>query len=200
MRLEVTRRTHWVAALSLVATLGAQRLAWAHPHVFVDYAVVLLFGADGITGLQFTWIYDDLFSGAILESVSADPGHPLSASQSRAIEARHFQPLRKQQYFLDIRLDGTTLRVDAVRDFHATVDQDRVAYTFVVPVTPKDPRAGALEVRVSDPAYYVAFDPRSDSPVRSSGPPTYAVSCLVVPSSGSFESAAIRCTYRRRGP
>jgi ABC-type uncharacterized transport system substrate-binding protein len=116
------------------------------------------------------------------------------------IGARHFQPLRDQQYFLDLRVDGRALRVESVRDFRASVDEDRVTYTFRVPVIGANPREGALEIRVSDPTFYVDFEPEDGSPVRWSAPPTYAVRCQVTRSSGFFESPAIQCSYRRRSP
>ena len=191
----------WGSALLLLACSGVAPLpARAHPHVFVDYGVVLLFGPEGMTGLEFTWTYDDLFSSLILESARVAPSRTLSAAASQAIEQRHFQPLRAGHYFLDIRVDGSPVRVDAVRDFRASLSEDRLRYTFIVPITAKNPREGTVEIRVDDPTYYVAFDPQGQSPVRWNAPPTYAVSCLVIPGSGSFDSATTQCRYRRKSP
>jgi len=169
--------------------------AKAHPHVFVDYGVVLLFGADGLTGVQVSWTFDEMFSSMLVDSTKGNPGGALSPAEIKAIEQRHFQPL-----FLGIRVDGKLLRIDSVRDFRVNLAADRVTYTFVVPISSRNAGDGTLEIRVDDPAYYIAFDPRAESPVRWNAPPAYAVNCRVIPSSGRFESASIQCVYRRKSP
>ena len=55
-------------------------------------------------------------------------------------------------------------------------------------------------IRVDDPAFFVAFEPRADRPVQWSAPSGYTVSCRVVGSTGRFEGSAIQCTYRRTTP
>jgi ABC-type uncharacterized transport system substrate-binding protein len=37
----------------------------AHPHVFVEYRVALLFGAEGLGGVRFFWTMDEMFSAMI---------------------------------------------------------------------------------------------------------------------------------------
>jgi ABC-type uncharacterized transport system substrate-binding protein len=189
------RLAAWLLAGLVPATPAA-----AHPHVFVDYGVVLMFNAEGISGIEVSWAFDEMTSSLLLAGTGAGGGHALSAAEARAIEQRHFQPLRSSRYFMDVRVDGRPARVDAARDFRVAVARDRVTYTFTLPVSGGSGREGTLELRIDDPAYYVAFDPRPDTPLRWSAPPGLAVQCRVVPSSGSYEAAAIRCKYRRRTP
>jgi nickel/cobalt transporter (NicO) family protein len=194
-------RVGWTAAFLavLLAAGGGARPASAHPHVFVDYAVVLAFEPDGRSGAEFTWTYDELSSSLIVESLGSRSGRALTQADVRTIERTHFQPLKAEQYFLDIRVDGTRVPV-SVKDFRATLEGDQVRFVFTVPITAPTRREGALEIRVDDPTYYVAFEPRAGGPVRWSAPPGITVGCTLVRSSGSFESDAIRCTYRRTGP
>lgn len=172
----------------------------AHPHVFVDYAVVLTVAADGSLGAQVTWTYDEMFSSLILENVGPKRGPALSPADVAAIERKQFEPLKAYQYFLDIRVDGQPLRVTSVRDFRASVEGERVTYIFTVPIPVRNPREGSIQIRVDDPTYFVAFDARAQRPIAWSAPPTYAVACRLRGSGGSYEAPAIDCTYRRKGP
>ena len=183
----------------LLGLAGGARAALAHPHVFVDYAVVLAFGPDGRAGAEFTWTYDELYSSLIVESLGARTGRGLTEADIRTIERTQFRPLKARQYFLDIRVDGAPVPM-SVTAFRATLDGDRVRFVFTVPIAAPNRREGALEIRVDDPTYYVAFEPLADAPVRWSTPPGLTVGCTVARSGGSFESDAIRCTYRRTSP
>ena len=191
----------WPVALGLLllTVVAAPRSAAAHPHVFVDYGMVVAFAADGSVHAQFTWTYDEMFSSMIIESLGPRTGRGLTATDTRAIERTQFQPLKAGQYFLDIRVDGRPVRVTAVRDFRASLDGDRVSFVFTVPIPLQNAREGTLEIRVDDPTYFVAFEPRADAPARWSAPSSYAVRCTLLPSGGSFEAAAVQCTYKRTG-
>ena len=191
----------WPVALGLLllAVVAAPRAAATHPHVFVDYGTVVAFDAEGRVHAQFTWTYDEMFSSMIIENLGPRTGRELTAADIRAIERTQFQPLKAGQYFLDIRVDGRPVRVTAVRDFRASLDGDRVSFVFTVSIPVQNAREGALEIRVDDPTYFVAFEPRADAPARSSAPSSYAVSCKLLPSGGSFEAPAVRCTYKRTG-
>jgi ABC-type uncharacterized transport system substrate-binding protein len=168
--------------------------------VFVDYALALVLGADGGTVVQMTWTFDELSSSMLLDDFAAKRGKPPPDPDVTALALKQFPDLRGDRFFLDVRVDGVPVRVAAVRDFRARVESDRVRYTFTVPITLRSPREGTIDIRVDDPSYFVAFEPRQDTPVRWSAPPVYVVMCRVVPGEGSYEAPVIRCTYRRKAP
>ena len=54
--------------------LGLASPARAHPHVFVDTALEVIFDAEGlVTGLRISWTYDDLFSLSVIADKGLDP-------------------------------------------------------------------------------------------------------------------------------
>jgi ABC-type uncharacterized transport system substrate-binding protein len=185
-----------LAALLLVAG----RPGYAHPHVFVDYALLLVLGTDGAMSAQMTWAFDELSSGMLLDDLGVKKGKRPPAVDVTALALKQFPDLRGDRFFLDVKVDGAPLRVAAVRDFRANVEGDRMRYTFTVPIPLRNPREGVIEVRVDDPSYFVAFEPRQEAPVRWTAPPAFVVACRVVPGEGIYEGTLIRCTYRRRAP
>lgn len=66
---------HLAPALIPLAAALAMPLATpvaAHPHVFVDVALRLQAGPQGITGVEVTWTYDDFYSLLLFEDLGLD--------------------------------------------------------------------------------------------------------------------------------
>jgi ABC-type uncharacterized transport system substrate-binding protein len=184
-----------VVAMGALAVVLTPADAPAHPHVFVDHSVVVRAGAGGIEGLDVTWAFDPLFSAMIVQSFDADRDGTLSAVEVRAIEEKHFDNIKRFNYFLDIKVNGRTVPV-TVRGFRARVPRDRVVYAFTVPVA-ADGAQGTLEIVVSDPTFYTAFLPDEKSPlaVQASGP--FRVECALRRDQTGASPDAVFCTYRR---
>ena len=185
-----------VAVALLLAALG--RAGDAHPHVFVDYTTVLVLGVDGAPLVQMTWTFDEMSSSMLLDDIGAKRRTPVGDPDITALVLKQYPDLRGERFFLDVRVDGAPVRVPAVRDFRARVEGERVSYSFTVPIGVRSSREGTIEIRVDDPSYFVAFEPRQDVAPRFSAPPSYVVACRVVPGEGSYDAPAIRCTYRRK--
>ena len=48
--------------------------AWvARPHVFVDYAALVRFGAGGVESVEITWIGDEFTSACVMEVTERAP-------------------------------------------------------------------------------------------------------------------------------
>lgn len=188
-----------MAVALLIAGMGVGTPpAMAHPHVFVDYALVLVLGNDGAAVAQMTWRFDEFSSDMLLADLGVKRGS--AGVDVTALALKQFPDLRGERFFLDVRVDGAPVPVGAVRDFRARVERDRVRYAFAVPIALRNPREGVIEIRVDDPSYFVAFEASPDGPVMFRAPPVFAVACRVVPGEGSYEAPLIRCTYRRRAP
>ena len=64
---------HWIRAGVVWAVIGAGP-ALAHPHVFVETALEVIFDAGGLaTGLRISWTYDDYYSLVIAGERGLDP-------------------------------------------------------------------------------------------------------------------------------
>jgi polyphosphate kinase len=65
--------------LRAILTAAGVMLAWpalAHPHLFIDTGVEVLFDADGTAGgVRITWTYDPMYSLLILEDRGLDPDY-----------------------------------------------------------------------------------------------------------------------------
>ncbi|HVQ76975.1 MAG TPA: DUF1007 family protein [Candidatus Binatia bacterium] len=183
----------------LPAVLAGMLLAGdaaAHPHVFIDASVEVVFGSPGFTGVRVTWAFDDLFSSTILTSFERDGSGGFSPAGIKEIEERHLESFRSFGYFLDITANGSPVPVASVKDFRVRVDKAQVIYAFTAVVTPPAEPQGALAIVVDDPTFYSAF--AVVEPVRVQVAAEYQAECRLARDAATNRPEGIACTYRRR--
>jgi ABC-type uncharacterized transport system substrate-binding protein len=180
---------------SLLLPLGAAAAVSAHPHVFIEHSVRPLVGAHGLEGIEFAWVFDEMFSDMILFTFDADKNKAFSPAETKVLETKHFGNLKDYHYFVDLKLNDKSVPVAGIRDFQARVEKDRVIYVFTVPVKSAE---GTIDIAVDDPTYYTAFMLHPQAPFRVQPSPHYQVECSV-PKTTGFDPQMVRCVLKRRG-
>jgi ABC-type uncharacterized transport system substrate-binding protein len=179
---------------ALVVSLAAASDAGAHPHVFVDHAITVIVGPDGLDGIQFAWTFDEMFSSMIALTFDADKDKSFSPAEARTVEQKHFSNLKDFGYFVHLRVDDKPVTVAGYRDFQVKLVNGQVVYAFTVPLKAGE---GALEIAVDDPTYYSAFALNQRSPVQVQGAKNYRVDCKVARDGGSI-AEVVKCTFKRQ--
>lgn len=185
------------AALGLLAALLQAPAAGAHPHIIIEYAVIVHFAEAGPQAVEFSWTFDDLSSAMILHSFDTDRDGTLSAREVGVIEQKHFGNLKDYHYFVEVKLDGTPMPV-TVKGFRATVPRSRVIYRFTVPIVGA-PVPGRLDITVDDPTFYTAFVADERGAVKVEGAQRWRAKCGVVRDKAGARPDTIACTYGRVG-
>jgi ABC-type uncharacterized transport system substrate-binding protein len=188
------RRCRRIALGAFLVTLAAASPAGSHPHVFVDHAITVIVGQEGLEGLHFAWTFDEMFSSMVALTFDTDKDKRFSAGEIKAIEQRHFGHLKDFNFFVHLRVNDKPVPVTTVKDFQARLAGGQVVYAFTVPVKAAE---GALEVAVEDPTYYSAFALNLRSPVEVQSAKNYRVDCRIARDSGSI-SELVKCTIRRQ--
>jgi ABC-type uncharacterized transport system substrate-binding protein len=168
----------------------------AHPHVFVDYRVMLLFEPAGLAGVRFVWTFDEMVSSALHQRFDTNRDGRFSAAESQAIGAQ-FRALKREGFYLTIRLDGRPVAVEDVSGFEAYSVDGRVTYAFTVKLAGR--REGRLDIRVDDPTYFTAFEPIRPALAESRGAPGFRIDCRVLGEAGAFDPLTVTCTHRPAG-
>lgn len=106
--------------------------AFAHPHVFVDATVVASFDKDGFVGLKNHWVFDEIYSVAMVTSVDDDKNEVISAAESDLLKQMILDPLARQNYYNYVALNANFLRTNGVRNFKASFVNRRLVLDFVV--------------------------------------------------------------------
>ena len=131
-------------------------LAFAHPHVFVDATVKVLFNEKGLSGVENRWVYDEIYSSATIASVDTDGDGKISASESDRLKSIVLGEIAKSNYFNYIQSGSEFLNAQKIQNFKASVEKGRLVLDFVVGFTAA---VGAdyslLVIVVADPSNYV---------------------------------------------
>ncbi|MCC9625949.1 DUF1007 family protein [Thalassospira sp. MA62] len=160
-------------AATLVAAIGiiTSHSALAHPHVWIDASAEFIFEDDKITGLHMHWLFDDLFSMALMDEFDQNRDTRFFDEENTAIRDNAFSALRDVSWLTHLRSHGDLVTFSGAKDFVADVTNDRrVSYDFVLTLdTPLDPIKGDVTLSVYDAEYYIDVAFTQDDPILFSG-------------------------------
>jgi ABC-type uncharacterized transport system substrate-binding protein len=154
----------------LLASLSAS-IAAAHPHVFINNRMTVLFEGGKLKGISFRWTFDDMFSSMILTDFKPGVDGNFNAAATNAIKTGAFDNLKNYHYFLALFIGGK-----AIKDMHierftpSVVEGTKLVYSFFVPLDlPIAAEEQTVSVTVYDDTYYVAFDLMRSDDVKIKG-------------------------------
>ncbi len=139
----------------------------AHPHVYIDTGIEVLFDAEGrATALRVTWVYDDFFSLMVLQDRGLDPDADGVMTPAEEAALNGFDMEWDADYAGDTYVLAGEVPVALTRpsDWTATYAEGRLTSTHLRRLeAPVDPAAGPLVIQAYDPGFYtaytIAFDP-----------------------------------------
>jgi len=196
-------RRHGASLLALLG-LGFPAAALAHPHIFIEEHVEVLFDQDNVTGVRMTWSFDELYSSMLRSDYTATKKGPITAKDVQNLHDKAFANLATVHYFTTMSLDGKPVTFGTPKDFTASFNaDDKAIYSFVIPVSL--PKAGAknlLEIAVFDPEYYVDFELAEGDAVNTTGGAALKADCQPgtikrdTQGWGQVDADIVSCTYQ----
>ena len=145
--------------------------AVAHPHAWIDIRSTVIMSANGmISAIEQEWLFDDLYSMAVIEDMTADKSKPADVG---AFAAEVIENLGPHGYFMRITADRRPVRIGTVTQFKSELKGQRLALSFTAPFAePVDPKSHAVAFSVFDPSYYIQMSHPSETPptIKVNGP------------------------------
>jgi len=130
--------------------------AFAHPHVFADVGVTVVYDASGFAGIKNRWVYDEMYSTAMVASADADGDGKLAASEVEWLQSAILGPIEKNNYFNYVQAGSNFLKASRVKDFKASLVKGKLTIDFVVAFSqPAGNDWTMLVVVVADPTNYI---------------------------------------------
>lgn len=144
--------------LSLLALLFGMGVptqpASAHPHVYVDAALTFQVGENGLTGLDQNWLFDEIFSNAILSDLGLDGASLETTLGQEKIREGAFAYLANYGYFTFIENNGKRIPVKSADNFRAFLRDGRLVYDFTIPLDIPFSEMKDFRAAVFDKEYY----------------------------------------------
>ncbi|NDV18085.1 DUF1007 family protein [Pseudodesulfovibrio sp. JC047] len=137
--------------LVLLLTPGQGR---CHPHVFVDVSLSFSIGKTGLDGIGEHWVFDEMFTQAILSDLGLDAETLPTTLGQEKIRDGAFAYLVNFGYFTFIESAGKRISVTETRDFRASLDEGRLVYTFFIPLDLPFEHIKNFRIAVFDKEYY----------------------------------------------
>lgn len=130
--------------------------AFAHPHVFADVKVKIVYDANGFAGIENRWTYDEIYSAAMIASADKDGDGKLSASELSGLQAEILGPIEKNSYYNYVLAGSVFLKAERVENFKATLQKGKLVLDFTVKFSmPVTNEWTMLVVVVADPTNYI---------------------------------------------
>ena len=145
--------------LPLITALASPIAATAHPHVFVEAQVTVIFDEAGGVAIKLDWYYDDLFSLLITSDLGLDlDGDLILTEAEQAVlddQIAAWPP--EYQGDLEVTQNGDVLDLLEKQDHSMTYMDGLFIEKHMRPIKVADP-AAPFQIRVFDPSFYVAYD------------------------------------------
>ncbi len=137
----------------------------AHPHVFIDNRISVIFNDKGLKGFRHEWVFDEMFSSTIIQEFDLDDNGKFNEKEIKEVIKGAFSNLKEHNYFTDITINGNQFNIKEFEDFHAEIDSGSMIYYFFLPCeVPATTRNQEVKIAVYDPTYFVQLLWASEDP------------------------------------
>ena len=163
-RSRVKQKIFWFIILCLLLIPGS---VFAHPHVFIDNTITIVFDQKGLAGIKAKWVFDEMFSSMIIHDYDGNKDGAFNVAEIKKIKNGAFSNLKNFHYFTYIKIDGKKFEVKFVRDFSSSLDNNRVIYTFFIPChVLASSSQKEIKISIYDNTYYVDVALAGKNPVH----------------------------------
>jgi tRNA threonylcarbamoyladenosine biosynthesis protein TsaE len=154
----------WSLLILILAQLWLMPVAKAHPHIWIDGTVELVFNVQGQAAVvRQSWLFDELFSTYALQGMPRDKTGQVPAKELEKITQEWMTALGEPEshFFTKITLGGKALANGAPQNAKTTWDPKagQLVLSFDLPIEPATTvGASGMEIDIQDPSYFVAFN------------------------------------------
>ncbi len=128
----------------------------AHPHVFIDNAITIVFNQEELAGIEVNWLFDEMFSSMIIHDYDENKNGVFDLAEIEAIKNGAFSNLGKFNYFTRIKINGEPFIVQLVEKFSVFMQDNCVVYNFFIPCKLKTEICyKEIKISIYDDSYYV---------------------------------------------
>lgn len=136
------------------------KLSQAHPHVFIDSWVTVVFDEKGLAGFNIRWSFDDMFSSMMIMDFDTNQNGRFEPSEIKELKKGAFSYLKEFDYFVHVKIGKKPFKVKYVTDFKAETKDNKLIYHFFVPCHVRTDRQWKdVRISVYDEKYYTDILP-----------------------------------------
>ena len=147
----------WALFVALTVSLAPAE-ARANPDVWVEATIAVAFDDQRVSGLEFSWNFDDFYSAHTIQTYDLDRDGSLNPLEVKNLRAETFDPLSPADYFVHIWSGEEQHEGREADRFSARIEETKLIYEFSVALTPPlDPKEAPVTVSLFDRDNVVDF-------------------------------------------
>ncbi|HEY7645137.1 MAG TPA: DUF1007 family protein [Hyphomicrobiales bacterium] len=167
------RYFRYIALLWIAAAFAEPFAACAHPHVFVEGKVTIIFdGNKRIKGIRNVWQFDKGYSAFAVVGLDTNGDGKLSPQELAPLAKVNVDSLAEYAYFTYLTIDKTQVAFKPPVDYFLVEGRGQLTLYFTLPL---DRPASVTEntlLEVFDREYFIAFHfPEKDAVKLTHAPP-----------------------------
>ena len=149
--------------MAVGAALGGALVAapaLAHPHMWLDTGIEVIFDAEGrASALRIRWVYDEFSSLVFIEERGLDADHDGTATPAEAAALSGFDMNWDPGFSGDTHVlsGGAPVGLSRPSDWTASYEGGRITTTHLRRLDPPVTLDQPLQVQVYDPGYYSSY-------------------------------------------
>ncbi|MDE0392502.1 MAG: DUF1007 family protein [Rhodospirillales bacterium] len=148
----------WMLLVALTVSLGATE-ARANPDVWVEATITVAFDEERVSGLEFSWAFDDFYSAHTIQTYDLDRDGALNSLEAEHLRAETFDPLSPADYFVHVWAGEKQYEGQDVDRFSARIEEGKLVYEFFLALNPPlDPEEEPVTVSLFDRENFVDFN------------------------------------------
>lgn len=154
------RRRGIAVALWLLGMASAPGAAMAHPHIYVDTGIEVVFDVEGrAEAVRITWVYDEFYSLVLVEERGLDADHDGNADAAERAALSGFDMNWQPGFAGDtyVLSGGREIALGSAQDWTADYRDGRLSSVHLRRLTAPVDLADPLMVQVYDPGFYTAY-------------------------------------------
>ena len=146
--------------------------ALAHPHVFVDATVEIVFDTAGkMTAVRNIWQFDDAFSEYAIQGLDKDDDGKLSDAELKPLAKVNVDSLKDFDFFTYLTVAKNTATFVPPEEYWLEFHGGRLTLFFTLPLKKPVAVGPKTMLEIFDPEYFVAFEFAKTNPVKLDGAP-----------------------------
>lgn len=132
--------------------------ALAHPHIFIDARVTIVFDdAGNLTALRNEWTFDKAFSVWMIQGLDSNNDRQTSPDEMQALADENMAGLGDFGFYTFAGSQDDLMEWTPVGDQRMVFENERTTLSFSLRASEPHPVAAQFELGIYDPEYYVAI-------------------------------------------
>lgn len=179
---------HLARIAAIVAFVTCGSAADAHPHVWINYQLIIVCDKGTITGVEHVWAFDDMYTSMAIEGFDKNGDGKYDREELSELTKTNMEGLKDFDYFTFAKLGTADLKFAPPTDAWLEHTNGVLKLHFRLPLEkPVLAEAHGFVVSIYDPSFFIAFEPAKVDALKLSSAPAGCTAAFFDPSTGKTE-------------